>query len=59
MSTSVPHIDGPGTATALTALVAIYTAGNPAHLSDTWRGLFLAFALVALGATLLIERWHS
>lgn len=57
MSTTVPDLPGPGTATALLAAVAIYTAGVPAHLSDRWRGVFVGVALLALGVTAAIEYW--
>jgi ABC-type multidrug transport system permease subunit len=50
-------IPGPGTATGLLAVVSIYTAGFPAHLSNFWRWMFFLFAVVALGATILIEWW--
>lgn len=55
MSTSIPEIPGPGTATALLAAVAIYTAGVPPHLPEHWRLRFFLFAFVALAVTLAIE----
>lgn len=58
MST-VPDVPGPGTGTALLAAVAIYTAGMSSHLSDQWRGIFIAFAAAALIFTTAIEYWHT
>lgn len=48
----------PGIAMAIVAAAAIYTAGV-APVSWAWRLLFLAVAVVAVGATVVIELMHQ